>query len=185
MSNSEYKDSSLNMGENELLNTQNYQNDQNYKIVEDIYKLYYEHFEKYNINPNKNKYNDTASIIEKINEAIRVNNENLDAHQKAIQTLNIYNQSLDLALGVYKQIRDEYKNLVKDKEYLKKQNENIKRKFNELTKSFDKYIWESKNRESKLRKRSSVNPKTITKDLNDFNIRLNDTFSYYYYTFFS
>lgn len=134
--------------------------------------------------------NSQKNLIEKIStdmDTYKTSNKNmksiLDIKEKDI--INLEDLIIEYKSELNKPIksRDEYKNLVRDKDYIQKQNENIKRKFNELKKSYDKYVWDSKNRENKLRKKTSVNQKTIIKDLRDFDIRVNDTFSYYYDTF--
>ena len=82
--------------------------------------------------------------------------------------------------------REEYKNLVKDKEYLSKQNENIKHKFNEVKKSFDKFVWNTQEKNKMTTKqinqlkKNKVNPKIVMQDIDDFYDRMDDTYSYYH-----
>jgi chromosome segregation ATPase len=82
--------------------------------------------------------------------------------------------------------REGHKNLTKDNTYLKKQYENMKCKYNEIKKSFDKYVWDAQEREkltakhiNKLQKKQ-IDKKEVMDDINDFHFRIDDTFNYYH-----
>jgi len=145
----------------------------------------------------KQSYSDTLNSQKKLIETISTDMDNfknsnsnlkkiLEVKEKDIINLEDLIIEYKTELNKPMKYREEYKNLIKDKEYLSKQNENISKKFNEVKKSFDKFVWDTREKNKiaakKINqlKKCQVNPKIVIQDLKDFHDRKGDTYSYYH-----
>ena len=145
----------------------------------------------------KRSYSDTLNsqkeLIERIStdmDTFKNSNLNLkrilEVKEKDITNLEDLITEYKAELDKPMKYREEYKNLVKDKEYLSKQNENIKHKFNEVKKSFDKFVWNTQEKNKMTTKqinqlkKNKVDPEIVMQDIDDFYDRMVDTYSYYH-----
>lgn len=144
----------------------------------------------------KQSYSDTLNSQKDLIENISTDMDNfknsnvnlkkiLEVKEKDITNLEDLITEYKAELDKPMKYRDEYNNLIKDKEYLSKQNDNISKKFNEVKTSFDKFVWDTQEKNKITAKKINqlkkcrVNPKIVMQDLEDFYNRMGDTYSYY------